>query len=103
MNDINLGALTTSVQRGGLTNNDREKEELTSSKSIKEDDPQTYSLCRVQLTEENKKRIDLMRISDEIEFVSRTQIVNQIIAQYFEANSESISSNIKNVLDRLQQ
>lgn len=103
MSDINLGALTSSVQRGIADNNNRGKETLANQKSIKEYTPPAYGLCRVQLTEENRKRIDLMRISDEVESVSRTQIVNQIIAQYFDENSESISSNIKDVLDRLQQ
>ncbi|MDY3119419.1 hypothetical protein [Porphyromonas somerae] len=99
MQELNLGALTTSVQKSssgeGQEANPTTKKKSSNAKS------EAYSSSRIQLSEENRDRIDLLRLSDGIDVTSRTQLVNAIIAEYFDEHSENISASIKSLLEKL--
>lgn len=101
MQGINLGALTTAVQKADK-HNKKETPIKVENKSLEEESPDNnYTNCRIQLSEANKERIDLLRFNDDIEFKSRTQLVNVIIARYFDEHSQNISSSIKSLMKKL--
>ncbi len=56
---------------------------------------------RVDLTTDNVVRLELLRFSDEMKFIPRSQIVNQIIEQYFEEHTEDLSASIQSILKNL--
>lgn len=99
MHDIKLGALTSSVQKS--SSGETEETIRPSKKQSLELKPEAYSSSRIQLSEENKARIDLLLLSEDIKFRSRTQLVNVIIAQYFDEHSETISSSIQSLFEKL--
>lgn len=101
MQEINLGALTTAVQKAEKINKSSVTLHVKKKNNEEDKTDNNYSSCRIQLSEENKARIDLLRFSDDIEFESRTQIVNMIIARYFEEHSQNISLSIKSLMKKL--
>lgn len=56
---------------------------------------------RVDLTPDNVVRLELLRFSDEMKFIPRSQIVNQIIQQYFEEHTDDLSASIQSILSKL--
>ena len=119
MQEINLGALTDSVQKNSLTQDSMENHldmptnDLSneSSSLSKEDDnvveaesnEEGVIIARVLLTPENQKLLDLYRFSNPEKYLSRSQLVNAIIESFLNEHIEEITTNVKSILERRSQ
>ena len=136
MPELNLGALTTSVQNGSdnaKINNDMElihtsptdssssllseltdehkvdvvkAEEVTVIRDIDEEDSSSdpdLRNTRIYLTNDNTRRLDVLRFSQSEIGLSRTQLANDIIAKYFSKHAEELASNVKELLEKLKE
>ncbi len=100
MSEINLGALTAETQkiRKGIDAN-YDTEKASGERIIPTDDKgEDVAVTRIVLTEANRKNLDILRLSSPDTALSRTELVNRIIAQYFEDHSDVITTNIKSLL-----
>lgn len=127
MSELNLGALTSSLQAGfELPSFSQEKqsdshpssnnnevfseaeeissEELVSSETVLEAEIQEEESrnSRIELTRENTRKLDILRFAGNETPPSRTQLANEIIAQYLESHSEELALNVKALLETLR-
>ena len=130
MPELNLGALTSAVQNGGDLSTDylaKDKEDfsvedrmyasLTEKTEGKEtesnrdsgaplDEDQSAAkvdqrISRVELTPDNLRKLDFLRLSKEGTPIPRSKLVNDIISQYLNEHTDELKTNVKAMLDKL--
>ena len=112
MQEINLGALTASLQKGNLTqepenmtkagNEPKEQSPVSMIESSVDDNgasEDSVITARVLLTPNNQRMLDLYRYSKPEKYWSRSQLVNEIIEDFLNSHVQEISENIKILLD----
>lgn len=58
-------------------------------------------ISRVELTPDNLRKLDFLRLSKEGTPIPRSKLVNDIISQYLNEHTDELKTNVKAMLDKL--